>query len=259
MGFATVLLAAATAIAEVVFKLSLIPDIYNVHRSRSIGEMAELPMITLVVNSNLWSWYAFVTENMFPLLTTQLIGEVFGIAFNIVYFRWSPPDKRKHLLKLYAYALAINCLVDIYCVLGLVDTLGMARGDLGTSLGYAGVAFTTALYVSPLGTLKRFLETKSAASISINMSIMIVVSAALWIATGVVDSDWFLVGVNSLGFLLGCVQIVLYNVYKPGRYDGSGLPDTDKVVSPKGGANDAVFVESMAYKPMLSPQEVTVV
>ncbi|KAF4320961.1 hypothetical protein BBO99_00005082 [Phytophthora kernoviae] len=240
MGVATVLLAAATGIAELVFKLSPIPDIYNVNRCKSIGEMAELPIITLIVNSNVWTWYGLATDSIFPLFVTQVIGQLFGVVFNIVYFRWSPPDKRKRLLKMYAYAFAIYCVVDLYCILGLVGTLGMTKDELGTSLGYVGVMFSTALFMSPLGTLKRVIEMKSAASIPINMSVMVALSCGLWVATGLVDSDWFVVGVNTAGVLLGCIQIVLYRKYKPGRYDGAVLPDTDKelsviVVSPKNG------------------------
>ncbi|KAG7385277.1 hypothetical protein PHYBOEH_009093 [Phytophthora boehmeriae] len=258
MSVGTVLLAAATAIFELLFKLSPIPDIYNVNRRKDIGEMAELPIITLIVNCNLWTWYGLATDSMFPLFITQVIGQLGGIIFNIVYFRWSPPDKRKQLLKLYAYAFAIYCVVDLYCILGLAGALGMTKDELGTSLGYAGVAFSTAMFVSPLGTLKRVVETKSAASIPINMSAMMALSCGLWVASGLVDSDWFVAGVNTAGVLLGCAQIVLYRMYKPGRYDGAVLPDAGKelsvvVVSPKNGIFDTVFIESPAYKPMPSP------
>lgn len=258
MSVLTTLIAVATAVFELMFKLSPIPDIYKVHKHKSIGEMAELPIITLVVNCNLWTWYGVANNQIFPMVVTQAIGQVGGMIFNVFYFRWSPADKRKRLLKLYAYAFSIYCVVDLYCILGLVGALGISRDDLGTSLGYIGVAFSTAMFTSPLATLKRVVEMKSAASIPINMSVMMAVSTALWVASGIVDNDWFVAGVNSAGVVLGCVQILLYYKYKPGRYDGAILPESGKdlsvvVVSPKNEAYSTALVESPAYKSLASP------
>lgn len=241
-------LAAATTICEIMFKLSPAPDIYKVHRRKHIGEMAELPIITLVVNCNLWSWYGFVDESIFPIFVAQFFGLLAGIVYNVFYFWWSPTDKRRRLRKLYSYAVTICFLVDLYCILGMAGVLGMSRRELAASLGYAGVAFSLAMFASPLGTLRLVIQTKSSASISINISVMLVVATALWVATGVQDDDWFVAGANGAGFLLGCIQVVLYYVYKPGQHEGVVLPVL--ATSPQDMTGSTT---SSIYKPMPSP------
>lgn len=54
MTFWVTLVNVATGVADIFLRLSPVPDIYNVHRNKSIGEVAELPLITMVVNCHLW-------------------------------------------------------------------------------------------------------------------------------------------------------------------------------------------------------------
>ncbi|KAL3673052.1 hypothetical protein V7S43_002347 [Phytophthora oleae] len=63
------------------------------------------------------------------------------------------------------------------------------------------------------------METKSAASIPINLSLMLFVSTTLWVVSGAVDSDYFVAGLNAIGSLLSIVQIVFYMIYRPTRDD----------------------------------------
>jgi uncharacterized protein with PQ loop repeat len=54
MTFWVTLLNVATGVADILLRLSPVPDMYSVHRNKSIGEVAELPLITMVVNCHLW-------------------------------------------------------------------------------------------------------------------------------------------------------------------------------------------------------------
>lgn len=58
-----------------------------------------------------------------------------------------------------------------------------------------------------------------------------VISTALWVVSGILDSNWFLVASNGAGLALGCAQVILYHMYKPGRIDETALPKQDKDVS----------------------------
>lgn len=210
------LLNVATGTSEVLLKLSPVPDMLNVHRQKDIGEVAELPLITMVVNCHLWyvdtctrvqlymncdlpSWwprtmYGYANDSIFPLFATQLFGELIGLVYNVVYFRWSSGPKRKQLRKLFSVAFAVWCLVSLFSVLALVGVFGQTKSEVGTMLGYVGVAFNLSMFSSPLGTLKHVVSTKNAASIPINMFIMILVSTALWVGSGLTDNDYFVAG-----------------------------------------------------------------
>ncbi|POM58303.1 MtN3-like protein [Phytophthora palmivora] len=237
-----------------------VPDIYNVHRNKSIGEVAELPLITMVVNCHLWMTYGYATDSMFPLFGSQLFGEIVGILYNIVYFRWSHEEKRKQLRKFYAIAFAVWCAVTLYVVLGISGVFGQTKSEVGTSLGYVGCAFSLSMFSSPLATLKHVVSTKSSASIPINMCVMILVSTALWTGAGVVDSDYFVAVINLVGVLLSCTQIVIYFMYRPNKNEDvviqleAGNNASFIALSPKVGTHSTVLIESPAYyKSMPSP------
>uniref|UniRef100_H3H2S6 Sugar transporter SWEET1 n=1 Tax=Phytophthora ramorum TaxID=164328 RepID=H3H2S6_PHYRM len=258
MTFWVTLLNVATGVADILLRLSPVPDMYTVHRNKSIGEVAELPLITMVVNCHLWTTYGYATDSMFPLFGSQLFGEIVGILYNIVYYRWSLEDKRQRLRKMYATAFAVWCVVTLYVVLGVTGVFGQTKSEVGTSLGYVGCAFSLSMFSSPLATLKHVVSTKSSVSIPINMCVMILVSTALWAGAGIVDSDYFVAVINVVGVILSCIQIVIYFMYRQKPEDVFS-PDTGKDVSvviatPKGEAHSTVLVESPTYyKLMPSP------
>ncbi|KAG3002311.1 hypothetical protein JG687_00012868 [Phytophthora cactorum] len=260
MGFWVTLLNVSTGVADIFLRLSPVPDMYNVHRNKNIGEVAELPLITMVVNCHLWMTYGYATDSMFPLLGSQLFGEIVGILYNIVYYRWSPEEKRKRLRKLYAIAFTVWCVVTLYVVLGVSGVFGQTKSEVGTSLGYVGCAFSLSMFSSPLATLKHVVSTKSSASIPINMCTMILVSTVLWTGSGIVDDDYFVAVINTVGVVLSCTQIAIYFMYRPGKNADvamqleAGKNASFIAMSPKTEPHSTVLVESPAYyKPMPSP------
>ncbi|KAF1781324.1 SWEET sugar transporter [Phytophthora cactorum] len=253
MGFWVTLLNVSTGVADIFLRLSPVPDMYNVHRNKNIGEVAELPLITMVVNCHLWMTYGYATDSMFPLLGSQLFGEIVGILYNIVYYRWSPEEKRKRLRKLYAIAFTVWCVVTLYVVLGVSGVFGQTKSEVGTSLGYVGCAFSLSMFSSPLATLKHVVSTKSSASIPINMCTMILVSTALWTGSGIVDDDYFVAVINTVGVVLSCTQIAIYFMYRPGKNADvamqleAGKNASFIAMSPKTEPHSTVLVESPAY------------
>eukprot|EP00644_Phytophthora_capsici_P007974 jgi/Phyca11/128598/e_gw1.77.165.1 len=228
MGFWYTFLGVATAVAQVVLNLSPSPDISRVHRRQNIGELAALPLVAMVVNCHFWLVYAYVTDSMFPLFATQVFGQLAAIVYNITYYRWSVPDKRKELRKLYWWAFAAHCGLTLYTVLGLLGATYQSNSDVGTYLGYVGIIIDVWMFGSPLGTLKHVMETKSAASIPINLSLMLFVSTTLWVVSGMVDRDYFVAGLNAIGSLLSVVQIVFYMIYRPTRDGDFVLNEVEK-------------------------------
>ncbi|ETN19099.1 hypothetical protein PPTG_04507 [Phytophthora nicotianae INRA-310] len=85
---------------------------------------------------------------------------------------------------------------------------------------------------------------------------MIFASSVLWVATGLLDSDYFITGLNLAGVVLGAIQMVLYYIYRPGRaveqYGSNG--ELPIVVSPTSKSAGVVMTtESPVYKPLSSP------
>lgn len=99
------------------------------------------------------------------------------------------------------------------------------------------------------------IATKNAASIPINLSAMIFLSASLWLASGIVDNDFFVWGINAIGTLLSFIQIIVYYIYKPTSQEDDmkdqAEGDLTVVID---NITTAAPVESPVYKLMPSPQ-----
>ncbi|KAG3234978.1 hypothetical protein PI124_g19979 [Phytophthora idaei] len=195
-----------TAVAQVILSLSLTPDLYNVHRRKSTGEMVALPLVAMAVNNHAWMLYALI--------------------YNIVFFRYTVPEKRNALYKLYSRAFAVHCAFSIYTILGVAGVTNQTKGQ-------------------------HVIATKNAASIPINLSVMIFVSASLWLASGIVDDDFLVWGINAIGTMLSFIQIVVYYIFRPTQQQDE-MKDGDLTVVIDNATTTAT-VESPAYKPMPSP------
>ncbi|OWY96080.1 MtN3-like protein [Phytophthora megakarya] len=201
--------------------------------------------------------YGILRNSIFPVAVSQGVGQLAAIVFNIIYFRWSPPQARKDNLKIYFAFLLLHCIVTLYFVLSLSGATGKSNYDSSIVLGYFGVFINLCMFASPFATIKHVVQTKSATSIPINLSLMIFASSVLWVWTGLLDSDYFITSLNAAGVVLGAIQMVLYYKYRPGR-SVEALPEhrgeISVVLSPTS-KSTAVFVaiESPAYKSLSSP------
>ncbi|KAG6949938.1 hypothetical protein JG688_00014414 [Phytophthora aleatoria] len=240
-----------TAVAQVILSLSLTPDLYNVHRRKSTGEMVALPLVAMAVNNHAWMLYGYLADNMFPIFATQAFSQTAALIYNIVFFRYTVPEKRNALYKLYSRAFAVHCAFSIYTILGVAGVTNQTKGQVGDWVGYAAIVINIWMYASPLGTLKHVIATKNAASIPINLSVMIFVSASLWLASGIVDDDFFVWGINAIGTMLSFIQIVVYYIFRPTQQQDE-MKDGDLTVVIDNATTTAT-VESPAYKPMPSP------
>jgi solute carrier family 50 protein (sugar transporter) len=194
-------------------------------------------------------------------MASQLFGEVAAIAFTAVYYRWALD--RPALRKLLAWGFVAYAAITAYVVLGVVQVTHQSNSQVGQTLGYAGVVINIWMYASPLGTVRSVVKTKSAASLPINLSAMMLFTTALWVAISIVDDDMLIMSLNIAGFLLSIVQIALYVRYRPTQpvfvQEGEALELADKqiaiVLSPKDGTMETA--KNSAYQSLASPIEAT--
>ncbi|KAI9994679.1 hypothetical protein PInf_011505 [Phytophthora infestans] len=192
------LLRVVTSIAQIGMILSPGPDIIRAHKHKTTGEMAALPLIAMIVNNHRWALYGYLTDSIFPLMVTQLFGEIAAFGSRI------KPTTRQ------------------------------------AKLGYAGIVINLWMYGSPLGTVRHVVKTRSAASLPINLSVMMFFTTVLWVAISIVDGDMLIMSLNIAGVVLSIIQISLYIRFRPEQpviAQEEGFQFVDKqisiVISPK--------------------------
>ncbi|KAG3077925.1 hypothetical protein PI125_g21115 [Phytophthora idaei] len=214
----------------------------------------------MAVNNHVWMLYGYLTDNLFPLSATQAFSQLAAIIYSVIYFRWSSELKRKELVKLFSRAFALHCALSLYFVLGVVGVTDQTNPEVGTWFGYVGVVINVWMYASPLGTLKHVVKTKDSTSIPINLSVMLLISTLLWLGTGILDSDLFIAGINSVGATLSLIQIVVYYHFRPTQHDELLLHQQDLatdmpvvIVTPKDDTS-STSLDTSTFKPMMSPR-----
>ncbi|EGZ23369.1 hypothetical protein PHYSODRAFT_485703 [Phytophthora sojae] len=257
------LLRVVTSIAQIGMILSPGPDIINVHKHKTTGEMAALPLVAMIVNNHLCyapTMYGYLTDSIFPLMVSQLFGELAALVFTAVYYRWT--TNRPALNKLLAGGFAVYAAITLYVALGVARVTNQSDDEVGKTLGYVGIVINIWMYASPLGTVRHVLRTRSAASLPMNLSVMMFFTTALWVAISIVDGDMLIMSLNIAGVGLSIIQISLYMRFRPKHpaiAQEEALQFADKeitiVVSPKDGMLEAS--KNPMYQALASPVEAT--
>ncbi|KAG7389816.1 hypothetical protein PHYBOEH_007211 [Phytophthora boehmeriae] len=211
--FFVTLLHLTTAAIQIGMNLSPAPDLYKVNKFKTTGQLALLPLVLMCFNNHLWLLYGLLTGSYFPLSAAALVGEFAGVVFTGVYYRWA-----RNVLEARRTCCAAFggvTLVTLYVLLSVSGRTGQSHAELVQTLGYIGATINICMYASPLATIKLVLETKSSASLPINLSCMIFLNCCMWVATSMVDNDMFVLIPSAIGLLCSFVQLLLYFIYRP--------------------------------------------
>ncbi|KAG3021523.1 hypothetical protein JG687_00012609 [Phytophthora cactorum] len=207
------LLHMTTAAIQIGMNLSPAPDMYRVHKFKTTGQMALLPLVLMCFNNHLWLLYGLLTGSYFPLCAAALVGEIAGFVFTSVYYRYSRNTLEAR--RTFCAAFLGMALVTLYVLLGVAGKTAQPFDQVVQSLGYVGAAINICMYASPLATIKVVLETKSSASLPINLCTMIFLNCCMWVATSIVDDDMFVLIPSIIGLVFSGVQLPLYVIYRP--------------------------------------------
>lgn len=161
--------------------------------------------------------YGYLTENLFPVFLTFGTGELLALAYLCVYYRYT--TERAEMQRLGGAILAGLLLVTLYALSGdfMLGLTSQSKKSTSIVVGYIAVTVCMLLFASPLATLRRVLQTKSAATIPILMVTVGFVGNSLWVTYGAMINDMFMCLSNVVCVALGFVQIVVYVIYNPHR------------------------------------------
>ncbi|KAG6613002.1 MtN3-like protein [Phytophthora cinnamomi] len=179
MGMWLVVLKAATSVSGMIMCLSLIPSIYRVCTNKDTSEVVVLPLVALWISCHLWLIYGYVTNDVFLLLVTYLVGEVLAACYVAVHFHYT--KSRAYTAKAVVFALTFATLGTTYAVLGREGLTNQRLSAVENIVGWITAAGSFILYMSPFEIIKSVLQTKSGASIPITTCTAGFISNVLWI------------------------------------------------------------------------------
>lgn len=211
-GSALMVLDVLTVITSLILRVSPFPDYYWIHKNRTVGEVALLPVVALFVNSAALVMYACVIGDYVPLFLTNSFGVCTATGFVIIFYLHT--TDRAYFFKMCGIGLLATAILLAYTLLAAAGLTGESRDDEGTTLGWITVFTTVAQFGSPLATMMKVIRTKSNASLPLMMCIMNVVNCSFWVAYSSVKWNPFILAPSSTGTVLGVIQVTLWIIYR---------------------------------------------
>ncbi|XP_027190265.1 bidirectional sugar transporter SWEET10 isoform X2 [Cicer arietinum] len=190
--------------------LAPVPTFYQIYKKKSTEGFQSIPYVVALLSAMLWIYYALAKrEHSFLLLTINTFGvgvESLYIAIFLVC--------ASHKARLSTIKLLVLC--NVFGFGGMVvSTLYLTKASERISIiGWVCLVFNIGVFASPLGIIKKVIETRSVAFMPLSLSFFLSLNAIMWFFYGFLLNDYYIALPNTLGFLFGIVQMVIYLIYK---------------------------------------------
>ncbi|KAE9069001.1 hypothetical protein PF006_g29673, partial [Phytophthora fragariae] len=169
------------------------------------------PVVMLFTNCVVLVWYGYLSEDIFPLFVTAIMGLVTCAGFIAVFYRYT--DDKRSVHRICAAALAVIVIVCIYGTLGVAGVTDQSKSSLATAMGAISIATSIGLYGSPLATIRRVIRSKSTASMPFTLCLANFSNSVCWVVYAVIVVDVWVLIPNVFGCVLTTIQLALYVIY----------------------------------------------
>lgn len=193
--------------------LAPVPTFYRVCKKKTTEGFQSVPYIAALFSAMLWLFYASVKTGETLLITINAFGCVIETIYLAIYITYCPKKARMSTLRL---ILLLN--FGGFCVIVLLTHL-LAKGEAARVklLGWICVVFATSVFAAPLSIIRVVIRTKSVEFLPFPLSVLLTVSAVVWLLYGLTLKDIYVTLPNVVGLSFGIVQMVLYAMYRKNK------------------------------------------
>ena len=206
---ATNVMSAIAAAGNIILFGAQIPLVYRMHTvDRDASKYDPLPSYTLLACMSLWSGYA-----VWVLPTTQLfIANFSGVVLPLAYlFFFALHSRGWARVRIIGTTLAIEAVTWLICW-GVYARSG--RADATTIGGAITAAFNSLFFIAPLNKLREALVTRDLSRVPVALSAVQFFQGMAWIVAASLLRDNFIMGVNSAGWGMACIQLMVIGYIK---------------------------------------------
>ncbi|OIW17783.1 hypothetical protein TanjilG_06468 [Lupinus angustifolius] len=190
--------------------LSPIPTFYQIYKKKTSEGYQSLPYVVALLSAMLWIYYALVKKDAALLLITiNTFGIVVESSYLALFLFYASKKARLSTIKL---LLLLN--VFGYGAM-LLATLFLSKGRTRLAIiGWICLVFNISVFAAPLFIMKKVITTRSVEYMPFTLSFFLTINAVMWFFYGLFLRDYYIALPNTLGFLFGIVQMVLYLMYR---------------------------------------------
>ncbi|XP_042059327.1 bidirectional sugar transporter SWEET14-like [Salvia splendens] len=212
--------------------LSPAPTFHRIVKKKSTEGFECVPYVVALLSSMLWIYYATLKSNETLLITINSIGCFIETIYISMYIIYASKQARLRAIKL-SLVLDIIGFGSI-----LLFTLFFLEGPQRVEvLGWISVTLSASVYIAPLTIMKQVIRTKSVEFMPISLSLALLLNAVMWFFYGLLLKDIYIAVPNTVGFIFGLLQIILYGIYKNSKIDYAEEHKLPTAIKPESTSN----------------------
>ncbi|CAL0319816.1 unnamed protein product [Lupinus luteus] len=199
-------------IASFVCFLAPLPTFYRICKKKSTEGFQAIPYVAALFSAMLWIFYAYVKTGAILLITINAFGCVIETIYLAIYITYCPKKTRMSTLGMILFLNFGGC-----CAIVLLTHL-LAKGEGRVKLlGWICVVFSTSVFAAPLSIIRVVIRTKSVEFLPFPLSLLLTISAVMWLLYGVSLKDIYVTLPNIVGLTFGTIQMILYAMYRKNK------------------------------------------
>ncbi|XP_076952339.1 bidirectional sugar transporter N3-like [Bidens hawaiensis] len=189
--------------------LAPIPTFIAIRNNRSTMGFQSLPYVVALFSASLWFYYALIKGGVtFFLKTINGFGSVTEMIYIIIFMVYATPSVKKHTFMTLSGTIAL-CLTISLCSLHF-----LSESTRTVVVGWICVGVSVCVFAAPLTVVCQVVRTKSVEFMPFPLSCLLTLCAMTWFAYGLFTKDKCVTVPNVIGFVLGVIQIAVYQYYK---------------------------------------------
>ncbi|KAL9243379.1 hypothetical protein vseg_017273 [Gypsophila vaccaria] len=214
--------------------LSPIPTFYRIYKQKSTEEFQSIPYVVAFFSAILWLFYAYIKTDVIFLVTINVFGVFIETIYLGIFLTYANKQTRINTMKTLFLFNVFGFGVIVFMTLVIAKTTTARL----TILGWICLVFSFAVFVAPLGVMRKVIRTKSVKYMPFFLSFFLTISAVVWFFYGLCKRDYYVAVPNVLGFSFGILQMVLYAIYRNAKPVDGELPIGKKSIS-----NDEIILD----------------
>ncbi|QCD78745.1 Bidirectional sugar transporter SWEET10-like [Vigna unguiculata] len=196
-------------VASFVCFLAPLPTFYRVCKKKSTEGFQSVPYVAALFSAMLWIFYAYVKTGETLLITINSFGCVIETIYLAIFITYCPKKARMSTLR-----MIVLFNFGGFCTIVLLTHLLAKGAGRIKLLGWICVVFATSVFAAPLSIIRVVIRTKSVEFLPFPLSMLLLLSAIMWLLYGISLKDIYVTLPNVVGLTFGVIQIVLYAMYR---------------------------------------------
>jgi solute carrier family 50 protein (sugar transporter) len=198
--------------------LAPVKTFMRIHREHSTTEFSSVPYLSTFMNCWLWVFYAWFTGGVIASLITNLAGGGLASIYLAIFIYYCAGDREDLIARV---AIGAGVLLLVLGLVWFYDQDNYFQGGKLSSFYFglfAGMG-SVAMYGSPLAIIRLVIKSRSSEFLPILVVLTGVLTSSSWTAYGLYLGDPWITFPNGLGALLGCIQVIVWWIYRDGPPD----------------------------------------